>query len=138
MSWWVTCPVVWLNPTLRSKVAAPHTDSTVLVFGRPTARSAGGVGQPDRRDRLLKGMVLLAAEQEQIAHRRIVIGAMKHGIGGNAHAARHGDRVCRKPACRMHGPREACSSSPASAMLIGSPQTHRRFACTALKFGEIR
>ena len=64
----------------------------------PLARAAG--------HRLLEGEILFAAEQEQIAHRRIVVGAAEHGVGGDAHAACHGDRVRRVPACRLHGAHE--------------------------------
>ena len=52
---------------------------------------------------LLEGEVLLAAEQEEIAHRRIVVGPVQHGVGGDADAAAEGDRVGRKPARRGHG-----------------------------------
>ena len=52
-------------------------------------------------DRLLEGKILLAAEQEQIAYRRGVVGTMQHGVGGDLHAARHGDRLGREPAAAV-------------------------------------
>src|SRR5262245_56169737 len=64
----------------------------------PLARTAG--------HGLLEGEVLLAAEQEKIAHRRIIVGAAEHGVGGDAHATCHGDRVRRVPACRPHAAHE--------------------------------
>ena len=54
-------------------------------------------------DRLLEGEILLAAEQEEIAHRRRVVGTMQHGVGGDLHAARNRDRLGLDPAARRHG-----------------------------------
>src|SRR6516165_6006019 len=54
-------------------------------------------------DGLLKGKVLLASEQEQVADRRVVVGAAQHSVGGDANAARDGDRVRQEPSCRHHG-----------------------------------
>ena len=109
------------GPVLISVVPPPEANMM------PFARTAG--------HGLLEGEILFAAEQEQIAHRRIVIGAIKHGIGGNAHAARHGDRICRKPACRMHGPHERVLVADQRDVdrIAGMPVAGLR---TALKFGE--
>ena len=48
--------------------------------------------------RLLEGEVLLAAKQKEVTDRRIVVGAAKNGVRGDAHAARKRDRVGGKPA----------------------------------------
>jgi hypothetical protein len=64
----------------------------------PLPRTAG--------DWKLEGEVLLASEQEKIAHRGIVVSSTQHGIRSNAHVGREAKRIGWKPASGAHGSRE--------------------------------
>ena len=58
------------------------------------------------RQRLLEGEILLPPEQEEITDRRVVVGAAKDGVSGNAHAAGKRDRGGRVPAGGRHAPHD--------------------------------
>ena len=77
-------------PSVIQRVATPEADMV------PVARATA--------DRLFECQILLAAEQEQVAHRRFVIGPAQYGGGHDSHAAHEGDRVGGKPSGRGHPP----------------------------------
>lgn len=58
-------------------------------------------------DRQLEGEVFFAAEQKQIAHRRLVVGAMEEGVNDDADAGIESDGVGGKPSSGRHCSNEA-------------------------------
>ena len=59
-------------------------------------------------DRLFKGEILLAAEEEEITHGRSRWGFLKDGIDDDAFIAAQAERVSSAPASGAHGPDDIC------------------------------
>ena len=95
-----------LHADIAGRGADPDRPSVVRLVGTPEANVIAFARAV--ADRLFKGEIFLAAEEEEIAHGRARVGFVENGIDDDALIAAQAERISVAPAGGAHGTDDIC------------------------------